>query len=220
MRSQWELFADSLKQYFKCCSINYSNDDYSTIKVCNIKSIKHFYAKYREKYNLKDTIFLDPDIEFISTFIASKKMEVIFKKTYVEIKNVNDYYLEKFNLKQIMDGYSIIKNGNPFMNFSDMKRISINNNEIDGHMTIINYDNLKLKIGNKEIAFTDFSKYGIIFINYDLFTYSNKLTMIIAKDKNNNIILLQHPRIDIFNLIQLLLVWDVINANILNCNNF
>lgn len=150
-----------------------------------------------------------------------KTLKIVDSKEILSYKttDISMYYIQ---------GLILYKNGEPFIPINRMKDIIIKgvpglvDGKIDGSNVVIDYQNLKIKIGSLQeikprlgdkINGTDlkFSDIGsrVKFVDNDFFELSGFL--VIGIDKNGNIIIFYHPRIDFYNIMLVL--------NIFNCDD-
>ena len=120
---------------------------------------------------------------------------------------------------QYLQGYRLFQNGKPFIPLDTMKNISTNipglPNNIPGSNVVIDYENLKLKIRNREVNFSEIGS-KVKFVYSSLFDMNNGL-LVVSTDSNNNIMIIYHPKIDYFNMMLLLSIIGCKDA-ILVCN--
>lgn len=122
---------------------------------------------------------------------------------------------------QYIEGLRLYNNKIPFMSFASMKDLKtkdISNipENVNGSNVIIDYQQLKIKINDKSFDFSEIGK-RIQFNNNQLFNTNNGL-FVFAIDENDNIFLIYHQHIDIFNMMLLLQLFNCKDAIVL-CNS-
>lgn len=167
---------------------------------------------------------LDMDILNISYPIVPNEQAflIIDDHKYINIidsKDLKTYEPKGVNV-QYIEGKRLFNDGKPFVDIEQIKNVKIMDNGseriVHGSKVTINYDNHQIKIDKEYYDFMDIGK-KINFINSEFFSMDNSL-LVIAIDKNENLIIVYHKHIDIYNMLLLLKLFNSYNA-ILLCNS-
>ena len=157
--------------------------------------------------------------------------ESLFRSTDGDVDNISAYLLidnhtnihlldktelEKFvptglNV-QYVRGVTLCKNGVPTVSLEQMKYVNWNGKVIPGSKVVLNYRTKQIIIDTESVPFEEIDR-SITMVNQGFFSLSGKT--VIARDQEQNIIIIYHPNIDLFNLQLLLHTLNVTDAILL-----
>lgn len=204
-----------------CCNISLNNV-YDKISSVGLAIEGCFnYNKITNNISYKGYSLNGKIIDYKGLFPNDKNGYLIIQ-SHSNIKILNSSQINLLDLfdVQFIKGPLLYKNGIPFISLEKMKNIKNINlpdlpNTINGSNVKINYETLTISIYNKEYSFNDLDKN--FSFKYPSFFKTNNGPLVIAMDKDNNIMIIYHDNMDIYNIMQILNKFNCEDA-ILICN--